>query len=147
LIWPNDVLIGGAKLGGILAEWLMDDAVVLGIGLNVRHSPGGLAYPTTCLAAEGCELDAPAVLLQLVDVVAAGMDAWCARVRAGAGGLDGTRAGIGHGRWLHYVGRQRETGEVVTTSVDQSNDPVRPRTGRQGRSARRSRHPPRAGSR
>jgi len=78
LKWPNDVLIGGAKLGGILAEWLMDDAVVLGIGLNVRHSPGGLAYPTTCLAAEGCELDAPAVLLRLVDVVAAGMDALCA---------------------------------------------------------------------
>jgi BirA family biotin operon repressor/biotin-[acetyl-CoA-carboxylase] ligase len=34
LKWPNDVLCGGAKLAGILAE-LTADAVVVGIGLNV----------------------------------------------------------------------------------------------------------------
>jgi BirA family transcriptional regulator, biotin operon repressor / biotin---[acetyl-CoA-carboxylase] ligase len=34
LKWPNDVLVGDRKLAGILAE-RVDDAVVLGVGLNV----------------------------------------------------------------------------------------------------------------
>jgi BirA family transcriptional regulator, biotin operon repressor / biotin---[acetyl-CoA-carboxylase] ligase len=34
LKWPNDLLIGGRKCAGILAEGLSDGAVVLGIGLN-----------------------------------------------------------------------------------------------------------------
>jgi BirA family transcriptional regulator, biotin operon repressor / biotin---[acetyl-CoA-carboxylase] ligase len=34
LKWPNDVLFGGKKLGGILAE-RVEDAVVVGVGLNV----------------------------------------------------------------------------------------------------------------
>ncbi len=37
LKWPNDVLAGGAKLAGILAEQA-GDAVVVGIGLNVAAS-------------------------------------------------------------------------------------------------------------
>ena len=39
LKWPNDVLIGGRKVGGILCEG-GPDAVVIGIGVNVR--PGAL---------------------------------------------------------------------------------------------------------
>jgi BirA family biotin operon repressor/biotin-[acetyl-CoA-carboxylase] ligase len=35
LKWPNDVLIDGRKVCGLLAEAVMPDAVVLGIGLNV----------------------------------------------------------------------------------------------------------------
>jgi BirA family transcriptional regulator, biotin operon repressor / biotin---[acetyl-CoA-carboxylase] ligase len=38
LKWPNDVLAGPAKLGGILAE-AAGDAVVVGIGLNVSTEP------------------------------------------------------------------------------------------------------------
>jgi BirA family biotin operon repressor/biotin-[acetyl-CoA-carboxylase] ligase len=34
LKWPNDVLVAGAKLGGILVE-RVGDAVVIGVGLNV----------------------------------------------------------------------------------------------------------------
>jgi BirA family transcriptional regulator, biotin operon repressor / biotin---[acetyl-CoA-carboxylase] ligase len=34
LKWPNDVLVGGAKLGGILAE-RAGDAIVVGAGVNV----------------------------------------------------------------------------------------------------------------
>jgi BirA family biotin operon repressor/biotin-[acetyl-CoA-carboxylase] ligase len=44
LKWPNDVLAGPAKLGGILAE-AAGDAVVVGIGLNVSTEPGELPPP------------------------------------------------------------------------------------------------------
>ncbi len=64
--WPNDVLVSGRKLCGILAEsaWLADQlqAVVLGIGINM--APGSLPptdqlnFPATCLEAElGREVD------------------------------------------------------------------------------------------
>ncbi len=35
LKWPNDVLVGGRKLCGVLAEVSPPDAVVVGLGLNV----------------------------------------------------------------------------------------------------------------
>ncbi len=44
LKWPNDVLAGPAKLGGILAE-ATGDAVVVGVGLNVSAEPGELPPP------------------------------------------------------------------------------------------------------
>ena len=44
LKWPNDVLAGPAKLGGILAE-AAGDAVVVGVGLNVSTEPGELPPP------------------------------------------------------------------------------------------------------
>jgi BirA family transcriptional regulator, biotin operon repressor / biotin---[acetyl-CoA-carboxylase] ligase len=44
LKWPNDVLAGPAKLGGILAE-ATGDAIVIGIGLNVSTEPGELPPP------------------------------------------------------------------------------------------------------
>jgi BirA family biotin operon repressor/biotin-[acetyl-CoA-carboxylase] ligase len=47
LKWPNDLLVGGRKLAGILAE-SSHGAVVVGIGLNVGWAPDG----ATSLAAE-----------------------------------------------------------------------------------------------
>jgi BirA family transcriptional regulator, biotin operon repressor / biotin---[acetyl-CoA-carboxylase] ligase len=44
LKWPNDLLAGDAKLGGILAE-AAGDAVVVGIGLNVSTEPDELPPP------------------------------------------------------------------------------------------------------
>jgi len=55
LKWPNDVLAGEAKLGGILAE-AVGDAVIVGVGLNVSAVPQGLpeqALPATSLRALG----------------------------------------------------------------------------------------------
>lgn len=56
--WPNDVLVDGSKISGILLEsggvtggkvdWL-----VLGLGLNLRHHPSEGIYPTTDLMAAG----------------------------------------------------------------------------------------------
>jgi BirA family transcriptional regulator, biotin operon repressor / biotin---[acetyl-CoA-carboxylase] ligase len=46
LKWPNDILVGDGKLTGILAEQTTGDAIVVGIGLNVRGGAGDLPVPT-----------------------------------------------------------------------------------------------------
>ncbi len=43
LKWPNDVLLDGLKLAGILAQRPAPDRVVVGLGLNVRWAPDGAA--------------------------------------------------------------------------------------------------------
>jgi BirA family biotin operon repressor/biotin-[acetyl-CoA-carboxylase] ligase len=43
--WPNDILIDGRKLGGILVERTADGAVVVGIGLNVSLRTEELPVP------------------------------------------------------------------------------------------------------
>lgn len=40
--WPNDLLICGKKVGGILTEKLTSGHVIIGIGINVRVLPAGL---------------------------------------------------------------------------------------------------------
>ncbi len=53
LKWPNDVLLNGAKLAGILAEQ-SGDAVVVGMGINVSTGREELPVPgATSLALEG----------------------------------------------------------------------------------------------
>lgn len=65
LKWPNDVLAGGRKLAGILlqTEGLPsgERAVVVGIGINLRHEPEGVPYPTTSLRTLGAEVGAEAL--------------------------------------------------------------------------------------
>jgi BirA family transcriptional regulator, biotin operon repressor / biotin---[acetyl-CoA-carboxylase] ligase len=54
LKWPNDVLVDGAKIAGILAErW--SNAVVIGTGINVLQHRGELPVPTatSLLVAQG----------------------------------------------------------------------------------------------
>jgi len=41
--WPNDVLVDGAKVAGVLAE-ARDGVVVLGIGVNVNQTPDELPF-------------------------------------------------------------------------------------------------------
>src|SRR5207248_5825759 len=53
LKWPNDVLLSGCKVAGILAE-RVDDAIVVGIGINVSVRTAELAGPAaTSIALEG----------------------------------------------------------------------------------------------
>ncbi len=53
LKWPNDLVVDGAKLSGLLVEGVTTPsrrfAAAIGIGINVASSPEGLAYPTTAL--------------------------------------------------------------------------------------------------
>jgi BirA family biotin operon repressor/biotin-[acetyl-CoA-carboxylase] ligase len=77
--WPNDLLIGDAKLTGILLE-RSGDAVVVGIGINLAHHPEGLDRATTSVAAQG--LGAPDPGLFLRDLAEA-FARWLAVWRAG----------------------------------------------------------------
>jgi BirA family transcriptional regulator, biotin operon repressor / biotin---[acetyl-CoA-carboxylase] ligase len=40
LKWPNDLVVDGAKLGGILVETKSSGHAVIGIGINCRRTPG-----------------------------------------------------------------------------------------------------------
>jgi BirA family biotin operon repressor/biotin-[acetyl-CoA-carboxylase] ligase len=44
LKWPNDVWVGQGKVAGILCE-TAGEAVVVGVGVNLREPPGGFAEP------------------------------------------------------------------------------------------------------
>jgi BirA family transcriptional regulator, biotin operon repressor / biotin---[acetyl-CoA-carboxylase] ligase len=62
LKWPNDIILDGAKLAGILLEAQPmaggGIAIVIGIGVNVTAAPRGLPYPATALAELGVAVDA-----------------------------------------------------------------------------------------
>ena len=95
LKWPNDLLLGGAKLSGILLE-RVDDAVVIGIGVNLAHHPDLSDRFTTSLAAHGIAVTPPIFLDVLTEMLARWLDRWRGE------GLGPVRA-----RWLeraHPVG-------------------------------------------
>src|SRR5215813_3112911 len=58
LKWPNDLILGGKKLGGILTEMYAEPSqvrfVIIGIGINVNQEkfPGELAATATSLRAQ-----------------------------------------------------------------------------------------------
>lgn len=65
--WPNDILLGGKKLGGILLESFqagdMGSWVVVGLGLNIENCPAKMEFPATCLKDEGVELVSAKIVL------------------------------------------------------------------------------------
>jgi BirA family biotin operon repressor/biotin-[acetyl-CoA-carboxylase] ligase len=71
LKWPNDLLLGGAKLAGILIDSALTPAgtpdwIVIGIGANLRHAPALPDRPTTSLAAHGIHITAAALATNLL---------------------------------------------------------------------------------
>ena len=75
LKWPNDLLIGGEKLSGVLLE-RAGDAVVIGFGVNIAHHPDLSDRPTTSLAASGSTVDAGEVLSALAERFAMRVAEW-----------------------------------------------------------------------
>jgi len=112
--WPNDVLVDGAKIAGILLE-RAGDAVVIGIGINVAGHPEGLDRPVTSLAAQGAEdAEAGALLVRLCELFGHWLAVWRAQ------GLEPVRT-----HWLlnaHPQGTAMRViqpdGEVVEGSFD-----------------------------
>ncbi len=98
--WPNDLLVDGAKLAGILLE-REGDAVIAGFGVNLANHPDGLDRAAADLAGHV----APAAFL---DGFAPVFAAWLSRWRGE--GLGPVRAA-----WLaaaHPVGTPLTSGDV-----------------------------------
>jgi len=121
LKWPNDVMVDGLKLGGILAE-RVEAAVVIGVGLNVSTRRDELPVQTaTSLALVGGVTDREILIREVLRAFGRRYAAW----RDTAGSADSVIPAyrercetIGHQVDLHLPG-----GEVVralATGVDGS---------------------------
>lgn len=108
LKWPNDVLIDGAKVCGILVETTAfgrDLVAAIGIGVNVNVAPDvGAAYRATSLKAAGADVAPAAVQAMISRVLMAQLGVW----QGGAG-----FAAIRHS-WLQ---RAHPVGTALTVSV------------------------------
>ena len=84
---PNDLLLGGAKLAGILAE-AREGRVVLGIGINANleraQLPADIDQPATSLLLEaGRRVDRAELLVELLAVLERRYDEWVAEAATG----------------------------------------------------------------
>ena len=82
LRWPNDVLIGGAKVAGVLGERRHRGDVIVGIGINANASPGDseVDRPATSLAEQA---GGPVERIEVVRAVLGRLDHWVAELSAG----------------------------------------------------------------
>jgi len=138
LKWPNDVMIDGSKLAGILLEGAVRPdggiATVIGFGVNCAHHPADTPYPTTDLAAAGYPTDPPAMLAALDVAMRARLADW-----AGQGGFAGVReawllraTGIGRAVTVRLADRQIEgvfealdpSGAMVLRRADGTRDKI-----------------------
>ncbi|RKQ71647.1 BirA family biotin operon repressor/biotin-[acetyl-CoA-carboxylase] ligase [Litorimonas taeanensis] len=113
LKWPNDVLVEGAKISGILLEggegWL-----VIGVGMNLEHNPDDLPYPTTHLLEHMSENDlndaeplyagADPILAQLTQIIGTKLSV-----------LQTEGFGPFHKEWLN---KAANLGQVIKVNLD-----------------------------
>jgi BirA family biotin operon repressor/biotin-[acetyl-CoA-carboxylase] ligase len=133
LKWPNDVLVGERKLAGILAE-RVEDALLLGVGINVSLRADELPVPTaTSLHLEGSTVvDRMPVLLAVLrsmgrlygEFVDASGDADASGLRSSYRGLCSTlgtavRAELPGGRVVTGTGSDiDESGRLILETPD-----------------------------
>ncbi len=112
--WPNDVLIGGRKVAGILPEAVSGPGtgvrhVLLGIGVNVDQPafPEDLAATATSLRlATGRPVEPRALLAPILDHLSARYAEWCGAGLAGL--LDAwRRRSVTLGTTVHAAGAGR----------------------------------------
>jgi len=109
--WPNDVVIEGRKLAGVLPE-LRDGKLVLGVGVNVNHTAGGLPQQARVAATSlrierGGEVDRVELLAELLDELERRYDAF------EQGGFEGLGRDELKGRMVELVGGGRGLCEGV----------------------------------
>ncbi len=110
LKWPNDVLLAGEKVAGMLLENVGSPAenrsvVIIGTGINLASYPEGLAQPAVSLAAYGMSVT-PSVALE---TLAHHTHEWLSRWGEGYGLPSIRRA------WLDRAG---PTGRALTVKLN-----------------------------
>jgi len=80
LKWPNDVLLDGAKLTGILVERHPlpqgNSATIIGIGINVVQAPSQADYAVTSLHARGFAFTPQQIFMVLSKAWSVNFDLW-----------------------------------------------------------------------
>jgi BirA family biotin operon repressor/biotin-[acetyl-CoA-carboxylase] ligase len=80
LKWPNDLLLDGRKIAGILVEGLSlaggPAAAVVGFGVNCTHHPTNVEFPAGDLAAAGYAVEAETLFAALGAAIAARLLEW-----------------------------------------------------------------------
>lgn len=79
LKWPNDVLVAGGKISGILLEKGAGMYIIIGIGVNIASAPavsGSLLYHSVSLAEEGIITDRITFLKAFLRQFNCGLERW-----------------------------------------------------------------------
>lgn len=124
LKWPNDLLIGHEKVGGILVESSLTNVsggpvmVVIGFGLNIVQVPD-LDRPVTCLALHAKKASAENILVALAERCETWLDTWD----------EGRGFPIIRAKWLARGGNTAEavtinTGRGIVTGTYQGLSPT-----------------------
>jgi len=108
LKWPNDVLLEGAKVAGVLVEIRRQPArqcLVIGVGINANAAPpaGQVDRPATCLADH---LGHPVERIELARAVLRRLEEWTVRI---------AKRGIEelHAAWLARCGMINHRSAIV----------------------------------
>jgi BirA family biotin operon repressor/biotin-[acetyl-CoA-carboxylase] ligase len=113
LKWPNDVLIGGAKVAGVLVERRIENgnaAMVIGLGVNVAATPPAdqVDPPAVCLVdAAGEPVDRKA----LARAILGRLDDWIERIAAG----ELTEL---HDAWVEHCGMMHERVTAISSGLE-----------------------------
>ena len=75
LKWPNDVLLNDGKIAGILLE-SADDALIMGIGVNVLQAPRGVSYKVSTIVELGGLATVDGTRARLLTALANWLDIW-----------------------------------------------------------------------
>jgi BirA family biotin operon repressor/biotin-[acetyl-CoA-carboxylase] ligase len=110
LKWPNDILLGDAKVGGILVEstsYVGAIVSAIGFGINIVEAPAIPGRASTALAAHGAPPTPAALLAALSERMADWLSIW-----REATGFERVRTA-----WLERAGPEGETMSVNTGST------------------------------
>lgn len=117
LKWPNDVMIGGAKLAGLLLE-RAGDAVVVGVGVNLACAPAVEGRETVALSAFGPAPDRDLFAADLAEAFARDVERWRS---FGLGPILARWAALGHPHGTPLL--VGEPGEVPVAGTFAGLDP------------------------
>ena len=112
--WPNDLLVDGAKISGILLEAEKLDegktCLVIGCGVNCVSHPRQSLYPCTDLAVLGFQVTAE----QLFDALARSLDSWLKRWQQSNGFAEVRKAWLARAAFLGKTIKVRNGDSIVS---------------------------------
>lgn len=107
LKWPNDVLVGGCKVSGVLIETMAragSHTVIVGCGINLLHHPADTRWPATNLSACGIMIEPREMLENLRSTMHTRLKQWADGTGTASIHDDWMRAALGRGGRISVEG-------------------------------------------